>query len=108
MRARELQHERPVAQRVRADRHHHERVDIRLDDRPAARQRVGRGAGRRRDDQAVAAVRVDVAAVDGRHEIEHAARFALLKHDVVQRDEPRMRRRRPRSARSASRRRSSR
>ena len=52
---------------------------------PPQRERIGGRAGRRRDDQAVAAVRVHVAAVDPGFEIQHAAGLPLLQHDVVQR-----------------------
>ena len=46
--------ERAVGQRVRADRREDDGVGVGAEDRSARRERVGRGAGRRRDDQPVA------------------------------------------------------
>ncbi len=76
--------DRPVRHRVRADRRHHQHVEMRLDDRAAAGQRIRRGAGGRRDDDAVAGVRVDEPAVHARFEIQHAAGGGLLQNDVVE------------------------
>ena len=71
---------------MRADGRDHERFQVRLDDRAAARERVGGRAGRARDDDAVAGVRVDVAAVHAGIEVERAAGVVLLHHDVVDRE----------------------
>ena len=62
----------------------HEHVEVRLDDRTAAGQRVGRRARGARDDDAVARVRVHVPLVHPRLEVEHAAGGDLLQHDVVE------------------------
>ena len=74
-----------VGQRVRADGRDHQHVEVRRDDGAAAGQRIGGRAGGARDHQAVAAVRIHVGAVDPGFEIQHAAGFPLLQHDVVER-----------------------
>ena len=78
-------HDGAIGQRVRADRRDHQHVEVRRDDGAAAGQRIGGGAGGTRHHQAVAAVGVHVGAVDPGFEIEHAAGFPLLQHDVVER-----------------------
>ena len=78
-------HDGPIGQRVRADRRHHQHVEVRRDDGAAAGQRIRRGAGGAGDHQAVAAVGIHVGAVDPGFEIQHAAGFPLVQHDVVER-----------------------
>ena len=77
--------DRPVGQRVRAHRHDREHRQRRVQDRPAGRQRVGGGAGRRRHDQAVGAQVVDELAVDAHLELDQAAVGALGDTGVVER-----------------------
>ena len=60
-----------------------------MHDRAAAGKRVGGGTRGRGDDEAVAAVRVHVGAVDPGLEVDHAAGFALGDHDVVERERSR-------------------
>ena len=78
------EHDRPVGKRVRRDRYDDDRVQPRFDYRSAAAQRVRRRAGRRRNDQAVARVRVHVAPVHARDKVEHAACLAALQDHVIQ------------------------
>ena len=77
-------HDRPVAQGVRADGRQHPHVEIRFDDGSAAGQRIGGRAGRRGDHDAVAAVRIDEAAVDRGFEVHGAAGLPFIDHDIVQ------------------------
>ena len=75
-----------VGERVRRDGHQRERRHVRRDDRAAGRQRVGGRSGRRGDDQAVGAHRIDEAAVDLDAHLDHAAAAAAVDDDVVERD----------------------
>ena len=56
---------------------------------PPQDKRIRRGAGGTRHHQAIAAVGVHIGAVDPGFEIEHAAGFPLLQHDVVERERAR-------------------
>ena len=58
-----------------------------VEDRSARRQRVGGGAGRRGDDDAVGAQRIGEAAVDLDRAFDHAAERAAVDDDVVQREQ---------------------
>ena len=86
-----------LRQRVRADRHQRHRLQRRMQDRPAGRQRVRGGAGRRGDDQAVGALAVDELAVDAHFQLDQARRRALADHHVVEGAARRTRARPPRS-----------
>ena len=77
--------DRAVGQRVRRDRCDHDRAERRVDDRPAAGEGVGGRAGRTRDHEAVAAMRIDEAAVDPDLELDHAPGFVALHDHVVER-----------------------
>jgi len=77
-------HDRPVAQGVRADGRQDPDVEVRLDDRPATGHRIGGGPGRRRDHDAVAAVRVDETSIDRRFEVHRAAGLAFVHHHIIQ------------------------
>ena len=77
------EHQRPVRQRVRADRRQHHRLHVGRQDRPARRQRVRGRAGRRRDDQAVRLVGRDLGAVEARLQVEQARDRSLGQHGVV-------------------------
>ena len=79
-------HDRAIGQRVRADGRYHQDVEVRCNDGAATGQRIGSGAGGTRNDQAIAAMRIDIGAVDPGFEVEHAAGFPLLQHDVVERE----------------------
>ena len=68
--ARRSNDKRPIAQGMRADRHDDERVDVWLDNWPTTGERISGGAGRRRNDQAVTAMGINVLAVD---ELTHKA-----------------------------------
>ncbi len=74
----------PVRQGVRANRDNNERVQLRLDDRPAAAQGIRSRAGRRGDDQAIARVYVDELAGDRRLEIDHAPGAVTLHHNIIE------------------------
>src|SRR3990172_12507243 len=50
--------DRPVAERMRADGHDHERVERRVQDGPAAGEGIGGGTGGRGDDHAVGPLRM--------------------------------------------------
>jgi hypothetical protein len=78
-------HQRPVAEGVRADRHEQQRVQARMDQGAAAGQRIGGGAGGSRDDQAVGALGVDEAAVDVGLELDHPHRVPFVDDHIVQR-----------------------
>ena len=54
-----------------------------MDQRPTGRQRIGGGAGRRRDDQAVGALVGDEMAIDLDPQLDHARRGTPVDHDVV-------------------------
>jgi hypothetical protein len=69
---------------MRAYRRHDQHIEPRVDDRAAAGQRVGGRSGGSGDDQPIAAVRVDVAAIDAGAKIEQPAGFAPQQHDVVE------------------------
>ena len=56
-----------------------------MNDGPAAGERISRRARRARDHEAVAAVRVDEAAVDPDFEFDHAPGFLPLHDDVIER-----------------------
>jgi hypothetical protein len=77
--------DRPVGQRMRRDRRDDDRTERRVNDRPAAGERVCRGSRRARDHEPVATVGVDEAAVDADLELDHAARLLALHHDVIER-----------------------
>jgi hypothetical protein len=77
------QHDGPVGQGVRRDRHHHPAADGRVQQRPAGRQRVGGGAGGRGDDQAVGALVGHEVAVHLHPQLHHAGRAAAVDHHVV-------------------------
>ena len=77
--------DRTVRERVRCDRHQRERGDLRRENGTACRQCVSGRPGRRRDDDAVGAHRVDEAAVDLDRAFDHRAERAAIHDDVVQR-----------------------
>src|SRR5437899_5836624 len=76
--------DRPVRQGVGADRRQHDRVHRRKQDRPTGREAVGSRAGRRRDDQAVGAVRGGVLPLDRHREVDDAAHRRLGDNNVVE------------------------
>ena len=76
--------DRTIGQRVRADRHQRDRFDMRFEDRPAATQGIGRRSGRRRHDEPVARVSVDVLPGHVGGEVDHAALACTLHDDVVE------------------------
>ena len=69
---------------VRADRHQYHGFQARIDNRPAAGQRVGGGAGRGGDDQAVGAIGVQKPSVQKGLHIDHSRDIALMDHHIVQ------------------------
>ena len=71
---------------MRADGDNHQHVEVGLDDRPTAGERIGGGARCARDDQAIAAVAVHVAPVDAGFEVEDAAGVPFGEHHVVERE----------------------
>ena len=87
---RRADHERPVGQRVRADRRQRHRRHPRRDDRPAGGHVVGGRSRGRRDDQPVGAIRRDELVVDPRLDLHEARHRALVQHRIVER-EPRHR-----------------
>src|SRR5437899_506746 len=76
--------DRPVRQGVGADRRQHDRVHRRKQDRPTGGEAVGGRAGRRRDDQAVGAVRGGVLPLDRHREVDDAAHRRLGDNNVVE------------------------
>ena len=64
---------RPRKERMRADQVHFNEREIGLHDRAACRQRVCRGAGRRRKNDAVCAVNTDLPVIDGYRKITDPA-----------------------------------
>src|SRR5438874_3796072 len=77
---------RPGRKRVRREWHERERRHCRMQDRPLRRERIGGGAGRRGDDHAVGAQRVDEFAVERELELDEAPLRALADHRFVERD----------------------
>ena len=73
---------RAIAQCVRADRHDANGIELRLDDGPAATERIGRGAGRRRDDQAIPRMCIDILTGDRGLKVAHSSGASALQHDV--------------------------
>ena len=78
-------HHRAPADRVGADRGEHHDVELGLDHRAAGRQRVGGGAGRGGDDEAVGGVARDLLIADKDLDIDDLRRCRLLDNDLVQR-----------------------
>ena len=66
------QHDGAVRERVRRDRHEHDALQLRMQDRPLRRERVGGRARGRRDDQAVRALVVHEAAIHVHAQLGHA------------------------------------
>ena len=87
-RRRRRRDERPAEQRVRADRHQQQRLDLRPDHRTAGRERVRRRAGRRGAHHAVAAVPGQRPPVDLDEHLEHPLAGALLDGHLVERPRP--------------------
>jgi hypothetical protein len=85
------QHDGPVRQRVRGDRHQHPAGDARVQDRPAGRQRIGGRAGGRGDDQAVGAHVGDELVADVDAQFDHAGGGAAADDHVVERQPSKMR-----------------
>ena len=83
-------------QRVRADRHEQQRLDVGPDDRTAGRERVGGGPGGRGHDDAVTPPRRQRTAVDLDGELEHPLARGLLDGHLVQGPATRTPVRRPR------------
>jgi heat-inducible transcriptional repressor len=77
-------HDGAVGQCVRADRHHDQHIEARVDDGPATGQRVGGGAGGAGHHESIAAVGIDVAAIHAGLEVEDAAGFPLGEHHIVE------------------------
>src|SRR2546422_952985 len=75
--------DRPVRQGVGADRRQHDRVHRRKQDRPTGGEAGGGGAGRRRDVQAVGAVRGGVLPLDRHRELDDGAHRGLGDKNVV-------------------------
>ena len=71
---------------MRADRHDHQRRQVRLDDRAIAGQRIRGRARRARDDDAIAIVGIDVGAIDPCLEVERAPGVVLLHDHIVERE----------------------
>ena len=69
---------------VGRDRHNDEVARLRVEDRPADRERVGGAAGGRRDDDAVAAVVGDADAVDVDGELDGAAEGGAADDGLVE------------------------
>ena len=85
------QNQRAVRQRVRADRRERKHLRRGRDQRAAGRQRIGGRAGRRTDDQAVAAIAGQRFAIDIHVQLDEAGDHAAADDDVVERglaDEP--------------------
>src|ERR1700733_104464 len=78
--------DRAVRQRVRTDRRHHQHVEAGIDDRTPPGQRVGGRAGRGGHPHAVTAMRIDIATIDARLEIQHAAGFEPIEYHVIERE----------------------
>ena len=76
--------DRPVAQGMRANRHEHHCLQRGVQDRPAGRQRISRGAGRGGNDHAVGTLAVNELAVDEHFQLDQASRGALADHRVVE------------------------
>ena len=79
-------HHRPGEQRVGADRHHQQRLDLGPDDRAAGAEVVRRGAGRRGADDPVAAPPGERTAVDLDDHLEHPLPGGLLDAGLVERE----------------------
>ena len=78
-------HDGPDGQQVRADRRDQHGVDRGHHDGPVGREVVGRGAGRRGEDDAIGAEGGDGLAVDLDGEVGHARDGPLGHHHVVER-----------------------
>src|SRR5688500_1940320 len=78
---------RARGEHVRCDWCYHGDIAARSDDGSAGRKGVGSGPGRRREDQAVAAIRTEEITVDPRLELDHARAVALVDDDIVKRDQ---------------------
>ena len=73
----------PIAQCMRTNGHDDDGVQQWLNDRTAAAQRVRRRSGWRGNDESVACMRIDVSIGDPGLDIDHAAGFPPLQHDIV-------------------------
>ena len=80
-----VHHDGPAGQRMRVHRHDDHGIQLGVHDRPAGGQRVGGGAGRRGDDQAVGLLTADEVAVDEQLELDHLGRLARVQHHIVER-----------------------
>lgn len=78
-----VDHQRPGGKGVREHRHQRDRLQRRGEDRPAGGERVGGGAGRGGDDQAVGALREGETIVDVHLEFDHVRHFAGVQHHLV-------------------------
>ena len=70
---------------MRTDGRQHDHAQAGIDDRAAGAERIGGGAGRRRNDQAVRAIGAKLDMVGNYREFEHAANRAIDDDDVVER-----------------------
>ena len=68
-----------------ADRRHYEHIEVRLDDRAAAGEGIRGRAGRARNDDAVAGMRVDIHPIQMCFKVDHPTRHQLLHHHVIER-----------------------
>ena len=73
-------------ERVRRERHERERRHRRMQDRALGGERVGRRAGRRRDDHTVGAQRIDEFAIERQIELDQASLRAFADHRFVERE----------------------
>lgn len=80
-----VDHQRPRRQGMREHRHQRNGVERGGEDRAARRKRVGGRAGRRRDDQAVGALREGEHLVDIDLELDHMRHFTGMQHHLVNR-----------------------
>ena len=80
----ERQHDRAVGERMRTNRGHHDRLEGRVEDRPAGRQIVGGGSGRCGDDQAIGLETAHERAVDVHRQHQDAGKGGLVDHCVVE------------------------
>lgn len=80
-----INNDRPVGQRMRAQRNQRDTGQGGMQDRPASRKCIRRRAGRRRNDQAIRTQVVDEFAIDEQLEFDHPPDRPFIHDNIVQR-----------------------